>query len=177
MSAGREPNWNPVLRAHPFVWTEVVGLSSKNRISIPLMARRRLEWLWAGTTELLAILEADGSAEIVSWKGEGSDRIVQIEAVLRGLTEPERSEIALAAMDRYIRLRLDGTGRMVLPTTLLSHLEAVDPPTLRLVVRDGKLWFWSERRWRAGQLERYLQMAKAIEDRSRHPRRDSLETG
>ncbi|WP_210161256.1 hypothetical protein, partial [Bradyrhizobium sp. ORS 285] len=81
-------------------------------------------------------------------------------------TEPHRSEVALAAMDRYIRLHLDDTGRMVLPTTLLSHLEVVDPPALRLVVRNGKFWFWSERRWRAGQLERYLQMAKAIEERS-----------
>jgi DNA-binding transcriptional regulator/RsmH inhibitor MraZ len=168
MSAGREPNWNPVSRMHPSVWTEVVGLSSKDRMSIPLMARRRLEWLSVGTTELLAILEADGSAEVVSWKGGGADRIAQIEAVLRGLTEPDRSEVALAAMDRYIRLRLDGTGRMVLPTTLLSHLEAIDPPALRLVVRNGRLWFWSERRWRAGQLERYLQMAKAVEDRSRN---------
>ncbi|TFV43384.1 hypothetical protein [Bradyrhizobium niftali] len=137
-------------------------------MSIPLMARRRLEWLSAGTTELLAILEADGSAEVVSWRGEGADRIAQIEAVLQGLTEPDRSEVALAAMDRYIRLRLDGTGRMVLPTTLLSHLEAVDPPALRLVVRDSRLWFWSERQWRAGQLGRYLQIAKAIEDRSRN---------
>jgi DNA-binding transcriptional regulator/RsmH inhibitor MraZ len=168
MNAGREPNWNPVSRVHPSVWTEVVGLSSKDRMSIPLMARRRLEWLSAGITDLLTILEADGSAEVVPWKGEGADRIAQIEAVLRGVTEPDRSEIALAAMDRYIRLRLDGTGRMVLPTTLLSHLEAIDPPALRVVVRDGRLWFWSERRWRAGQLERYLQMAKAVEGRRRN---------
>lgn len=106
MSAGREPNWNPVSRVHPSVWTEVVGLSSKDRMSIPLMARRRLEWLSAGTTELLAILEADGSAEVVSWKGEGADRIAQIEAVLQGLTEPDRSEVALAAMDRYLSFGL-----------------------------------------------------------------------
>lgn len=59
-------------------------------------------------------------------------------------------------------------GERGLPTTLLSHLDAIDPPALRLVVREGKLWFWSEQRWRAGQLERYLQMAKAIEDRSRN---------
>jgi DNA-binding transcriptional regulator/RsmH inhibitor MraZ len=167
MSAGREPDWNPVSRVHPSVWTEVVALSSKDRMSIPLMARRRLDWLSAETTELLAVLEANGSAEVVPWTGEGAERIAQIEAVLGALAEPERSEVALAAMDRYIRLRLDGTWRTVLPTTLLSHLEAMDPSVLRLVVRDGKLWFWSERRWRASQLERYLQMAKAIEDRGR----------
>jgi len=176
MTAGREPNWNPVSRVHPSVWTEVVGLSSKDRMSIPLMARRRLDWLSDGTTDLLAVLEADGSAEVVSWKDEGVDRIAQMEAVLGGLAEPDRSAVALAAMDRYIRLRLDGTGRMVLPTTLLSHLDAIDPPALRLVVREGKLWFWSEQRWRAGQLERYLQMAKAIEDRSRIQGRDNLKT-
>lgn len=135
-------------------------------MSIPLMARRRLDWLSAGTTDLLAVLEADGSAEIVPWKVEGANRIAQIETVLAGLAEPDRSAVALAAMDRYIRLRLDGTGRMVLPTTLLSHLDAIDPPALRLVVREGRLWFWSEQRWRTGQLERYLQMAKAIEDRN-----------
>ncbi|HXH42386.1 MAG TPA: hypothetical protein VNK51_00915 [Bradyrhizobium sp.] len=139
-------------------------------MSIPLMARRRLEWLSVGTTDLLAVLEADGSAEIMSWRVEGVERIAQVEAVLSELSEPERSEVALAAMDRYIRLRLDGTGRMVLPMTLLSHVEAIEPASLRLVVRQGRLWFWSERHWRARQLQRYLQMAKVIEDRNRNLR-------
>jgi hypothetical protein len=35
------------------------------------------------------------------------------------------------------------------------------------VIRDEKLWFWSERRWRLGQIDRYLQLAKAIEEAGR----------
>jgi DNA-binding transcriptional regulator/RsmH inhibitor MraZ len=146
----------------------VVVLSSKDRMSIPLALRRRLKWLSTGAMEVLAVLEADRSAEVVPWVGAGAERLAQLEMALARLAEPERSEVALAAMDRYVRLHLDGTGRLVLPTTMLSHLEAIDAPTVRLVVRDGKLWFWSERRWRSGQLGRYLQLAKAIEDSGRH---------
>lgn len=168
MSGGREPSWNAVSGVHPSVWTEVVVLSSKDRMSLPLALRRRLDWLSTGAMEVLAVLEANGSAEVVPWKGAGTSRLEQLEAVLERLAEPERSEVALAAMDRYIRLHVDGTGRVVLPTTMLSHLEAIDAPAIRLVVRDSKLWFWSERRWRAGQTDRYLQLAKALEDPRGH---------
>jgi DNA-binding transcriptional regulator/RsmH inhibitor MraZ len=168
MSAGREPTWNPVSRVHKSVWTEVIVLSSKDRMSIPLALRRRLDWLTTGAMELLAILEANGSAEIVSWAGAGEDRLIRLETTLKRLAEPDRSEVALAAMDRYIRLHLDGTGRVVLPTTMLSHLEAIDAPTVRLVARDGKLWFWSEQRWRSGQVDRYLQLARALEEDGRY---------
>lgn len=141
-------------------------LSSKDRMSIPLAPRRLLNWLGKGSVQVLAILEANGSAEVISWE-DATDRMAHLEKTLKRMIEPERSEIAIAAMDRYLRLHLDEGGRMVLPTTLLSHLDAIGTSTVRLVVNNEKLWFWSEPRWRLAQLDRYVSLARALEASSR----------
>lgn len=142
-------------------------LSSKDRMSIPLAPRRRLAWLGNGSLRVLAVLEANGSAEIMPWEGIGTDRIAHLERALNRLAEPDRSEVALAAMDRYLQLHLDEAGRTVLPTTLLSHLDAVGTSTVRLVVSNGRLWLWSEQRWRLAQLDRYLLLARSLEETNR----------
>lgn len=141
-------------------------LSSKDRMSVPLAPRRLLTWLGKGSVQVLAILEANGSAEVIPWE-DATDRMAHLEETLKRMIEPERSEIAIAAMDRYLRLHLDESGRMVLPTTLLSHLDAIGTSTVRLVVNNGKLWFWSEPRWRSAQLDRYVSLARALEASSR----------
>jgi DNA-binding transcriptional regulator/RsmH inhibitor MraZ len=66
-------------------------------------------------------------------------------------------------MDRYIRLSLDGDGRTVLPTTLLTQLDAADGGVVRLVVRNDRLWVWSEVRWRALQQTRVEALLAAME--------------
>jgi DNA-binding transcriptional regulator/RsmH inhibitor MraZ len=63
-------------------------------------------------------------------------------------------------MDRYVRLTMDGTGRTVTPAALIAHLDAADTDTVRIVMRDGRLWLWSEKYWQAQRVERVALLAR-----------------
>ncbi|MDX8449627.1 hypothetical protein [Mesorhizobium captivum] len=78
----------------------------------------------------------------------------RLKRMLSGTAEPNQGELAIAAMDRYLRLSIDGTGRAVIPAALVSHLEADDCELIRVVLRNGKLWLWSERFWQAQRRKR-----------------------
>jgi DNA-binding transcriptional regulator/RsmH inhibitor MraZ len=164
MAAGRPPSWNPVAGIYSLAWSEIVVLSSKDRMALPLALRRRLNWSSSTSLSVLAVLEMDGSAEILPWEQAGKQVVNAIEKALALTPEPHRAELALAAMDRYMRLTVDADGRTVLPTNLLSHLDALESSLVRLVARGNRMWFWSEARWREGQGSRFRDLADALAD-------------
>jgi DNA-binding transcriptional regulator/RsmH inhibitor MraZ len=150
MTQGRPPTWNPFAELAPGVWTEAVQFGSKGRFIIPVAARRRLLWLSDAVAEgLLATLEPGRIARLEPWLETGAKVIRQVEERLELAVGPRRSEIALAAMDRYMRIGLEETGRLAVPQNLLSHIDPRASGTARVVVRDDTLWLWAEDRWQA----------------------------
>lgn len=137
-------------------------LTSKDRMTIPLAPRRRIGWEMDGSSALLCILETNGSAELLRWDVGGSREMDEVASLLNRWQEPERTELALAAMDRYLKLTLDPDGRTVLPTSLLSHLDAIESGALRIVARNNRLWLWSEPRWRLSQPDRFVKLNEAL---------------
>jgi DNA-binding transcriptional regulator/RsmH inhibitor MraZ len=127
-----------------------VQFGSKGRFIIPVAARRRLPWLPNAVAEgLLATLEPGRFARLDPWSEIGAQVVRQVEERLELTVGPRRSEIALAAMDRYMRIGLEETGRLAVPQNLISHIDPRASGTARVVVRDGTLWLWAEERWQA----------------------------
>jgi DNA-binding transcriptional regulator/RsmH inhibitor MraZ len=155
MKTGRPPNWNPVSVLSPGSWMEVVGLSSKSRLQFPVAIRSRVAWLSHVEDGLLAILEPNGSAEIMCWKPHGETKLQAVRSLLLSTSEFERGAVAIAAMDRFLKLTYDPDGRTVLPTNLACHLGAAGPGALvRIVAIDARLWMWSETEWQSRRHER-----------------------
>ena len=154
MKPGRPPAWNPVANLRPGVWTDVVALGSKARVTFPPAVRQRLPWLALAGPGLLAIAEAGRNVELLPWQDAGPAMLERVRALVDAADEAERDGIALAAMDRYLRLSLDGAGRTILPAALASHLDAEIEGRVRIVVLGARLWLWSERRWDAGRARR-----------------------
>ena len=155
MKTGRPPNWNPVAALSPSAWTEVVGLSSKSRLQLPIAIRSRLAWLSQAQDGLLAVLEPNGSAKILCWKPHGEAELEAVRGLLKSTNELGRGMVAIAAMDRFLKLTFDLDGRTVLPINLACHLNAAGPDAVvRVVTVDGQLWMWSETEWQRRRLER-----------------------
>lgn len=159
MKTGRPVSWNPIAALLPGVWTDVVPLTSKDRMVFPVAVRSSLRWLSA-TTGILVTLGTDPLAELLAWEPDGAAQMERLKQMLIDTAEPNRGELAIAAMDRYLRLTIDGTGRAVIPAVLVSHLEADDNDLIRVVLRNGRLWLWSERFWQAERTKR-LQLLDA----------------
>ncbi|MER8953416.1 hypothetical protein NKH98_11890 [Mesorhizobium sp. M0833] len=119
----------------------------------PVVIRSSLPWL-ESPAGILATLGSDPTVELCAWEPAGSASMQRLHQALVEASEPERGEMAIAAMDRYLRLNIDGTGRAVIPSTLLSHLEVGEAAALRIVMRNGRLWLWSERYWQSQRSER-----------------------
>lgn len=155
MKTGRPPNWNPVSALLPSAWTEVVGLSSKSRLQFPVAIRSRIAWLSHVEDGLLAVLEPNGSAEIMCWKPHGESKLQAVQGLLQSTSELERGLVAIAAMDRFLKLTFDPDGRTVLPMNLACHLSAAGPAgVVRIVAADARLWMWSEPEWQSRRSER-----------------------
>jgi DNA-binding transcriptional regulator/RsmH inhibitor MraZ len=78
-----------------------------------------------------------------------------VRALLQSANESERGMVAIAAMDRFLKLTFDPDGRTVLPFNLTCHLKAAGPDAaVRIVTVDGKLWIWSETDWQDRRGER-----------------------
>ncbi|MGZ3369215.1 MAG: hypothetical protein ACXU8X_09865 [Caulobacteraceae bacterium] len=110
----------------------------------------------------MAVADPNGSVELIPWSGTGDQQVRAALQMLAMTSEPERSQLVLAAMERFARLTLDADGRSVLPTVLLAHLDALVEPVIRIVVRDNRLWLWRETEWRRGQAQRSEALLKAI---------------
>jgi hypothetical protein len=103
----------------------------------------------------LAVLEPNGSAEILGWKPHGEAELRAVRELLQATNEFERGMIAIAAMDRFLKLTFDPDGRTVLPMNLACHLNATGPDAVvRIVTVDGRLWMWSEIDWKSCRGER-----------------------
>ena len=161
MKTGRPPNWNPVADLNSEVWTDVLTLASKARVTFSPAIRQRLPWLHRGATGLLAVSEPGRRAELLPWDPIGHQTITQVRAVIDAAEGAERDDLALAAMDRFLRLSLDETGRTTLPAPLASLLDTEIDQRVRVVVRGPRLWLWSERRWEAGRAARIALLANA----------------
>ena len=167
MKSGRPPAWNPVATLASSTWTEVVALTSKSRLLLPAAARVRLSWSQNDRpVELLARVEPGSYAELVPWEPVGDVIMRGLAELLAGEAEPDRSRVALIAMDRYLRLTLGPDGRMSLPANLAHHLDAVSLDAVRLVIDNGRLLLWSERAWqnsRSSRLESVVMKLRTIE--------------
>jgi len=160
MVQGRPPSWNPFSELDPGVWTETVQFGSKGRLIIPVAARRRLPWFAGAVAQgLLATLEPERFARLDPWSDYGERVMKQVGERLELAPAHRRSEIALAAMDRYMHVGLEDNGRLAAPANLISHIDPHAFGAARVVVRDGTLWLWAEERWqseRSGRLRALL---------------------
>lgn len=147
MKTGRPTSWNPVATFAKGVWTDVVTLASKDRVVLPVNVRSQLKWFNAPSPSVLAVVEPENVVELCGWDAAGREAMDAIQQMLSKASEAERGELAVAAMDRYLRLSFDAAGRAVLPTCLVAHLEAGKTGMIRVVLHDQRLWLWSERKW------------------------------
>lgn len=160
MKTGRPSSWNPVAAIQRAVWTDVVVLTSKSRVVIPINIRNQLTWLAKQQEGILAVVGAEKFAELLPWEPNGVTAMADVDRMLQAAEESERGELALAAMDRFVRLTMDGTGRAVLPGSLVAHLDAAETDVVRVVMRDGRLWLWSEKWWQTQRGQRIALLIK-----------------
>lgn len=161
MKTGRPSSWNPVASLAQNVWTDVVPLASKGRIVVPVPVRSRLGWLASPPGGILAVVGADHSVELRPWEPFGVEAMEAVRFALAGADAARRGELAVAAMDRYMKLSSDGAGRATLPPPLVSLLDAETTACVRVVMRDSRLWFWSERRWQSDRPTRLSLLSPA----------------
>jgi DNA-binding transcriptional regulator/RsmH inhibitor MraZ len=160
MSAGRPPAWNPFVSLDQRAWTEVVGMSSKDRLTLPSIVRGRLSWFGdAVGGGLLAVLEADGSAELLPWSGTGEGIVEDVRGRIAAEPTDRRGGLVVAAMDRFVKVAVEQPARVSLPVNLASHLEVDAAGVVRVVAHSDRLWLWSERRWNAGRAVRLEALA------------------
>lgn len=155
MKTGRPPLWNPVATLSETTWTEVVPVTSKSRVQLPVSARARMNW--GSLTEplpLLAKLEPGNSAKLEPWDPAGVAVMRGLETLLASEGDADRAELALVAMDRYLRVSLDPDGRILLPANLAHHIHAIGHDAVRIIVRRGDLQLWSEIAWQANRSSR-----------------------
>lgn len=154
MKTGRPPLWNPVSALGWDVWTDVIPLASKGRVVLPVTVRGRLPWLANAQDGVLVRADPGRRAELMPWKPNGEDMLARVKNALQAANDAEQDVLALAAMDRYFRLSMEGVGRTSLPPPLASMLEAEAAGCIRVVMMAGRLWLWSERRWIAERSRR-----------------------
>lgn len=152
---GRPPSWNPFAQLHTASWVEAARIDDKGRVSLPAAARRRLGWIKQGESALLlADLGPGGYAELSLWVPHGAARLDDIAALAGRVSLAERSQLILAAMDRFLRVSLEQGCRVHLPANLRAHLDPEEKGAIRVIVRDDRLWLWSECGWQANRDER-----------------------
>lgn len=161
MKTGRPSSWNPVASLAQDVWTDVVPLASKARIVVPVQVRGRLAWLAAPAGGILAVVGPDHSVELQPWEPFGVEAMAAVRIALAKADASLRGALAVAAMDRYMKLSSDGAGRATLPPPLVSMLDAETTSLVRLVMRDSRLWLWSERRWQSDRPARLSLLSSA----------------
>lgn len=161
MPRGRPPNWNAFSGLVPGAWTEVVEVSTKWRLTLPTAVRGRLHWLeGVGDEGLLAVLDPQGRAELAPWAARGTQAVADVSQRLAAAPPEHRDEIAIAAMDRYMRMAVEPPARVALHPNLAAHLDAEEGDVVRVIVRAGRLWLWSERQWQARRMDRIALLAE-----------------
>ena len=155
MTRGRPPSWNFLADVDPQAWTDVVPVSSKERLNLPVSVRKRVPWIGAATVDgLVAVLEPSGGTELLAWSPSGERIRAVIADRLKDAPPNERGEMAIAAMDRYVRMSVEQPARIVLGAILTASLDPGGRGAVRVVVRSGRLWLWSEANWQSGRADR-----------------------
>ena len=141
------------------VWTQTIGIRERGRISLPPAARERLPWTAHGGT-YLTVLGGDGAVRVIDWKTNG-DRIGKaLKERYAALPPDQRADFALAAMDRYQKVRGEKGGRITLPTIIRTQIDPDSRNFVRIVVRDGSLYLWDDEVWKAGRSDRIAQLER-----------------
>lgn len=146
MSKGRHVSWNIFGALDPGAWTQLVQLDERGRLSLPAAIRSRLAWFNDIEGGLLATISPD-RVELSSWSDFGQRTIEAVKERVDHLPPKNRGPLAIAAMDRYMRISVEKPARVVLPLDLRHHLDCVDVAVVRTVVLDGSLTLWSEASW------------------------------
>ena len=158
MNSGRPPSWNPFAALDPGAWTEVVPVSSKDRLTLPTAVRRRLAWFEAAVGGgLVAILDPQGRAEMAPWSVRGEQALADVSQRMEAAPPEARGDIAIAAMDRYMRVAVEPPARLALAANLAAHLDPDGRGAIRVVVRSDRLWLSSEQQWQARRMDRIAQ--------------------
>jgi DNA-binding transcriptional regulator/RsmH inhibitor MraZ len=159
MTRGRPPSWNLFANIFDGAWTEVVGVTTKDRLTLPAQVRKALGWFDASAEGgLLATLEPYGRAELIAWSDHGSRLIAEVIDRVRAAPAEARGDLAVAAMDRYMRLAVEPPARVALNATLAAHLDPTGRNVIRVVVSGGRLWLWNEAEWQGRRSERHASL-------------------
>jgi DNA-binding transcriptional regulator/RsmH inhibitor MraZ len=162
MRSGRPPPWNIAEGFGGDAWTGVVELNSKDRLLLPTSVRRRIPWL-AGGTDQQVLAEIQGDAvELRPWGEVGNQLVNKLETAATALTADRLQDLVIATMDRYARLSVGGDGRTVLPSHLAHHLVPRESDMIRVVVRGGRIWLWSEANWAKKRQDRHLDLDRLL---------------
>jgi DNA-binding transcriptional regulator/RsmH inhibitor MraZ len=152
---GRPPSWNPFAELHAASWVEAVRIDEKGRTSLPVAARRRISWIKQGeSVPLLGDLGPGGYAELSPWATHGAAKLEEVGALAKQASSTVRSQLVLAAMDRFLQLSLEQGCRVHLPANLRAHLDPDAQGLVRVIVRDDRLWLWSECGWQQSRADR-----------------------
>lgn len=152
---GRPPSWNPFSELHAAIWVEVARIDDKGRTSLPAAARKRISWIKQGeSVSLLGDLGPGGYAELTPWATHGAAKLEVVGALAAQASPIARSQLVLAAMDRFLQLSLEQGCRVHLPANLRAHLDPAEKGLVRVIVRDDRLWLWSECGWQQSRADR-----------------------
>jgi DNA-binding transcriptional regulator/RsmH inhibitor MraZ len=160
---GRPPSWNPFTQLDRETWVEVAQVDDKRRLSLPVAARRRLSWLNPDQgSALLADLGAAGYAELSPWEPFGAARVSEVSDLAARSGAADRRKLILGAMDRFLQVSLENGSRIHLAANLRAHLDPEGAGLVRVIVRENRLWLWSERGWQESRPNRLRAIDAAI---------------
>lgn len=159
----RNPEWSPTADYDPQTWVEAVEVASKGRLMLPAVLRRRLGWAMSRETmSMLAVIDPEGSAELMPWQRRGEIECSRVAKALEQASIEDKPTLAVAAADRFLRMALDSDGRAILPFNLAVHLGTNTDPIIWAVATGERLWLWSHREWQASRASRFQALIRAV---------------
>jgi DNA-binding transcriptional regulator/RsmH inhibitor MraZ len=123
---------------------EVRPIDARGRLTIPLRLLERLSWATKAGTDYLAVLDTPGCIRILPWAA-AAERVLERREALAARQDAEGLEAVRALDDRYLRLKIDASGRVVLTMPFLVHLDdQIDRiQAVYLIRRIDELEIWS----------------------------------
>jgi hypothetical protein len=151
MPRSRNPTWLIDPERQTPGMTDLVQFTTQQRINLPARLLKGLEWLEKpeATGEILALMKLDepGRLSLLSWRLH-SPAVLQRrqELVERAEDEQEALEALILLDDRYFRIQIERTGRLLLPLPALAHLygEGAFYHPLYVVRARDRIELWSQ---------------------------------